>query len=322
MSETPIKVMVIELLAIAREQEQIFASGLSAAERDAIGTLESWSAKDTLSQIAFWKRLQTGKLQAAQRGDPLPEWTTSEVVDPLNAENYARWQRRPWAEVQAEAEEAYAALVAQAELADERRAGEPLWPETLGNGIWYPFTELTRYYDRCADDAGKARIQAAQQTASERLLAALRSVPAVSPRTLATNLYNTACWYTQAGHVERSIALLGEAFPLWRGLMALAQEDSDLDALRDVPAFQALYAGYSDDSADQLITRDALRQRQASAPAPLMLDVRGPEEFSVGHVAGARNIPLDKLDDHLAELPRDRLVVAYCNHHHRGVARC
>jgi len=43
-----------------------------------------------------------------------------------------------------------------------------------------------------------------------------------------------------------------------------------------------------------------------------VLDVRPPEEFAQGHLPGAVNLPLAKLEDHLEELPRDREVVAYC----------
>jgi rhodanese-related sulfurtransferase len=43
-----------------------------------------------------------------------------------------------------------------------------------------------------------------------------------------------------------------------------------------------------------------------------VLDVRPPEEFAAGHVAGAVNIPVHELEKRLAELPRRREVVAYC----------
>lgn len=43
-----------------------------------------------------------------------------------------------------------------------------------------------------------------------------------------------------------------------------------------------------------------------------VLDVRPPEEFQAGHVAGAVNIPLSELEGRLGKLPKDREVVAYC----------
>ena len=43
-----------------------------------------------------------------------------------------------------------------------------------------------------------------------------------------------------------------------------------------------------------------------------VLDVRPEDEFALGHLPGAINIPLGKLKDRLGELPADREVVAYC----------
>jgi ArsR family transcriptional regulator len=43
-----------------------------------------------------------------------------------------------------------------------------------------------------------------------------------------------------------------------------------------------------------------------------VLDVRPEDEFSVGHVPGALNIPLGELERRLGELPAEREIVAYC----------
>ena len=43
-----------------------------------------------------------------------------------------------------------------------------------------------------------------------------------------------------------------------------------------------------------------------------VLDVRPPEEYRAGHIAGALSLPLHELQDRLAELPRDQDIVAYC----------
>ncbi|WP_297462506.1 metalloregulator ArsR/SmtB family transcription factor [Ferrovum sp.] len=44
----------------------------------------------------------------------------------------------------------------------------------------------------------------------------------------------------------------------------------------------------------------------------VVLDVRPAEEYLAKHLPFARSIPLDELRHRLAELPRDRLIVAYC----------
>ncbi|HVY13929.1 MAG TPA: metalloregulator ArsR/SmtB family transcription factor [Rhodopila sp.] len=43
-----------------------------------------------------------------------------------------------------------------------------------------------------------------------------------------------------------------------------------------------------------------------------VLDVRPEDEFSQGHLPGARNIPLAQLDRRLKELPKSTEIVAYC----------
>lgn len=46
--------------------------------------------------------------------------------------------------------------------------------------------------------------------------------------------------------------------------------------------------------------------------AVTVLDVRPPDEFALGHVPGAVNIPLRALKEHLVEINPDREIVAYC----------
>jgi rhodanese-related sulfurtransferase/predicted transcriptional regulator len=43
-----------------------------------------------------------------------------------------------------------------------------------------------------------------------------------------------------------------------------------------------------------------------------VLDVRPEDEFALGHLPGAVNIPLSKLKDRVGDLPADREVIAYC----------
>ena len=47
-----------------------------------------------------------------------------------------------------------------------------------------------------------------------------------------------------------------------------------------------------------------------------VMDVRPKEEFEAGHVQGAINIPIEELEQHLAELNPEQEIVAYCRGPH------
>jgi ArsR family transcriptional regulator len=52
--------------------------------------------------------------------------------------------------------------------------------------------------------------------------------------------------------------------------------------------------------------------RRLKAKSAVVLDVRPEDEYALGHVAGALNIPMNELKRRLAELPKDQEIVAYC----------
>mgnify|MGYP002777878929 CR=1 FL=1 len=70
-------------------------------------------------------------------------------------------------------------------------------------------------------------------------------------------------------------------------------------------------AGYEVDRIES-ITADDFAQRHQANPNLPVVDVRRPAEFATGHVEGAKNHPLDDLNDHLAEIPRDEAVFVHC----------
>lgn len=59
------------------------------------------------------------------------------------------------------------------------------------------------------------------------------------------------------------------------------------------------------------VTRGELLQRMKNDDVQV-LDVRPEDEFALGHVAGAINIPLDKLKRRLANLDAGKEIIAYC----------
>jgi rhodanese-related sulfurtransferase len=93
-----------------------------------------------------------------------------------------------------------------------------------------------------------------------------------------------------------------EALRLW-----LALRDASISQLAEVERAARDYLGDEVDAID----RDELVARLRAGDV-VLVDVRPSDEYDAGHIKGARSIPIDELEDRLAELPADREVVAYC----------
>jgi hydroxyacylglutathione hydrolase len=50
----------------------------------------------------------------------------------------------------------------------------------------------------------------------------------------------------------------------------------------------------------------------AGANPPLVLDIRNPREWASKHIEGSLNIPLNHLQERMAEIPRDRRIAVHC----------
>jgi ArsR family transcriptional regulator len=83
-------------------------------------------------------------------------------------------------------------------------------------------------------------------------------------------------------------------------------------AERNVAAVKAVVTSYFNARDDmEPVTRRELRRRMRDGSVTV-LDVRPAEEFELGHVPGAINIPTAELKKRLSELPRSKEIVAYC----------
>ncbi len=54
------------------------------------------------------------------------------------------------------------------------------------------------------------------------------------------------------------------------------------------------------------------KARLDNGAKPFILDVRQPDEFRAGHIAGAKLIPLHELDSRMKELPQNREILCVC----------
>jgi len=70
--------------------------------------------------------------------------------------------------------------------------------------------------------------------------------------------------------------------------------------------------GYFNDRDNlEAVSRQELLRRSEDDLVTI-LDVRPSEEYEVGHIPGAINVPLDEIRQHLAKLPIDQEIIAYC----------
>jgi rhodanese-related sulfurtransferase/DNA-binding HxlR family transcriptional regulator len=98
-------------------------------------------------------------------------------------------------------------------------------------------------------------------------------------------------------------ALAGDdVLALW-----LALRDASAARLAEVERAARDYLGEEVEA----IGREELIARLSRGDA-VLVDVRPREEYEAGHIDQARSIPLDELEQRLAELPPDREVIAYC----------
>jgi rhodanese-related sulfurtransferase/biotin operon repressor len=90
---------------------------------------------------------------------------------------------------------------------------------------------------------------------------------------------------------------------LWDGLRRVAQRHRPHTELA-----RRAYLGPEDTTA---VDTDELLRRLEDGDT-VILDVRPEPEYASGHLPGAVHVPLEQLGQRLAELPRDREIVAYC----------
>ena len=60
------------------------------------------------------------------------------------------------------------------------------------------------------------------------------------------------------------------------------------------------------------ITAAEVNEKLKFGKHPLVLDVRQPDEYRLGHIAGSKLIPLNELHRRMKELPQGREMVCVC----------
>jgi tetratricopeptide (TPR) repeat protein len=231
---------LLSLLERAHQAQQAWVAGLSDAGRNAIGTPEQWSAKDDLAHVTFWQEVTVERLAVALRGE---EPRMFDDFQPVNEQTFEERHTRSWEQVQSDAEQAYSTIIERVRSIDEQiltdpqrfawLKGRPLVASILSNGFWHPLEHIARFY----------AAHGARERATELLERAIEQEPTLRllPEDRTVLLYNLACYYATTGQPGKALAVLPEALRQRPDLVEWSKEDSDLDSLRNLPAFKALY---------------------------------------------------------------------------------
>lgn len=159
--------------------------------------------------------------------------------------------------------------------------------KVLGNPKRLELLDLLSQGPRSVEDLA-ATASVAMSTCSTHLQT-LRESGLVEPRREGKRIF-----YSLAGD---------DVAGLWEQLRRVAQTHRPHTELA-----RRAYLGPED--ADAVDSGELLRRlRNGDA---VILDVRPGPEYAGGHLPGAIHIPLEELTDRLAELPRNREIVAYC----------
>jgi hydroxyacylglutathione hydrolase len=138
----------------------------------------------------------------------------------------------------------------------------------------------------------------------------------------------------EGAHLEGSINIaLGGKYATWAGTILESDKPVVIiaDTGREEEAIMRLgrigfdnIKGYLEGGMHALLTRPDLLKRTdrttaltlheqlSSADPPLVLDVRTQNEWNESRIQGSLNVPLNQLEERIAEIPRDQKLVVHC----------
>jgi len=228
MSTDPLLRDLVEMLNLTRSAERDVFGAIDPQTRDKPIRPDDWSPKDFQAHLSAWKARQADRYAAVRRGEE-PSIGSDGETDALNAKLRLRTADWPWDEIERQADEVHARLVAEVESTQPVlvRASGRLIGGTFGNGAYHAAQHFAWLRDAGVPvDADRFRRFVAE-------LADLVQRANLPPADQGVAIYNTACYAALDGDLQRARDLLPEAFRLNPDLVQSARDDSDLAALKD-----------------------------------------------------------------------------------------
>lgn len=237
--------LVARLVALLRQGHAdvvAFGATLLAEERERTGVVDAWAPKEYIGHMAFWRDRETDRILARSRGEMVKSY---EEFQPLNTESFPELAANTWEQAIERSRQSTEAMIAALEAAPEGLFHEPVRePDANGapsvlemavnNGYGHPEQHLQELIAARGDEAGAMSVARRVQDA----IVALDAGPEIA----ANARYNLACVLAARGPRDEVFDLLRQSFADNPRLIGWARQDTDLDPLRDDPAFQALDA--------------------------------------------------------------------------------
>ena len=236
-----IKTKLIAVIERGEADQAALVALLSDAEKATIGEPDHWAVKDQIAHLNFWRDRTFRRLVAVWDGTEQPG--PSPDFQPENERNFAAQQHKPWSEIIAESDRLFRETKQVIPQLTDAQLTEPIQLGTVEIGLserivsdflQHPSEHLTQLYRERGDTA-----RAEQQ--DRATVESIGELFGKNSTMYGYAIYNLGCFYALNGETDRAIAAVGEALPLIPSLVEWSKQDTDLDSLRDIPAFQALY---------------------------------------------------------------------------------
>ena len=228
-----------ELLQKGYQVEQEFIAALSDEERNADGSFEHWTAKDSIAHNAYWRKHHAEDVLAVLSG----ETPTHIDDDQINNEVYSRYKDQSWEDIDALVDTSMKRMGEAIESISEDdlqrhdfypwEQGRALWREIVGNMYTHPIIHLSEWHIKRGHPSRAAKMY-------QEMTGQLTSLDD-SPDWQGTIRYNNACSFSLLGDKETAVNELREALKLNPGLTEWSRQDPDFEPIRGETGYKVLY---------------------------------------------------------------------------------
>ena len=232
---------MLALLARGQDDQDALAARLSPEDRAARGELHHWSPKDHVAHNNFWRQDANGRLGAYLEGGPPPD-TDDDLA--WNDRVFVEQRETPWERLVGETERIRAetaALIQQLRADDLSQKDRYPWQ---GGGSLETLI-LVNWYDHPAEHWAEVYLSRGEIDRALELRRAVattvRELFAHEPRMYSYMVYKLGGYYARSGRSEEAVEAIREALAVNPSLSQQVRKDTDLDPLRALPEFQALY---------------------------------------------------------------------------------